>query len=238
MSISYGSERIEFTRQLRSNSINRVLIKVRPDCKVVVNAPAKASNQDVIDAVKKRSRWIYTRLKKFREQSSHITPRRYISGESHYYLGRRYMLKIEKIAARDKQSTKLLRGKIEVFTKNKSKVKESLLDWYKVRAKEVFNHRLDVLLPQALWVSERPQIRIQTMKTQWGSCSPGGRLTLNPCLVKAPRECIDYVILHELCHIAEHNHSDKFYRLMKRVMPNWEKVKDRLDDKANAYLSV
>ena len=76
------------------------------------------------------------------------------------------------------------------------------------------------------------------MKTQWGSCSPGGRLTLNPYLVKAPRECIDYVILHELCHIAEHNHSDKFYRLMKRVMPKWEAVKDRLDKNASIYITM
>ncbi len=63
------------------------------------------------------------------------------------------------------------------------------------------------------------------MQTQWGSCSPNGRITLNPLLVKAPRECIDYVILHELCHIAEHNHSERFYRLLSQVMPKWEKTK-------------
>lgn len=56
-----------------------------------------------------------------------------------------------------------------------------------------------------------------------GQCSPNGRITLNPHLVKAPRECIDYVVLHELCHIAEHNHSERFYRLMGQVMPQWEK---------------
>lgn len=72
---------------------------------------------------------------------------------------------------------------------------------------------------------------------QWGSCSPNGRITLNPHLVKTPRECIDYVILHELCHIAEHNHSERFYRLLKQVMPHWEKVKACLDGMAALVLS-
>lgn len=75
------------------------------------------------------------------------------------------------------------------------------------------------------------------MQTQWGSCSPKGQLTLNPHLVKAPRDCIDYVLLHELCHVAEHNHSEGFYRLMRQVMPQWEKVKERLDGMAYFYLN-
>ncbi|MDY0207556.1 MAG: DUF45 domain-containing protein, partial [Pseudomonas sp.] len=117
------------------------------------------------------------------------------------------------------------------------KAQELLSNWYKGRAKDVFVKRLDVMLEQALWVTERPPIRILTMQTQWGSCSPSGRLTLNPHLVKAPRECIDYVILHELCHIAEHNHSERFYRLMNQVMPQWEKTKKKLDGMANRLLT-
>lgn len=64
-------------------------------------------------------------------------------------------------------------------------------------------------MEQALWVATKPPLRVLTMQTQWGSCSPNGRITLNPHLVKAP-QCIDYVILHELCHIAEHNHIERF----------------------------
>ena len=75
------NERIEFTRSQRSGDVTRVLIKVHPDCRVVANAPINASNQDVIDAVKKRARWIHGKLEKFREQIAHVTPRRYVSGE-------------------------------------------------------------------------------------------------------------------------------------------------------------
>jgi hypothetical protein len=70
------------------------------------------------------------------------------------------------------------------------------------------------------------------MTVQWGSCSPAGRITLNPWLVKAPRECIDYVLLHELSHLLHHNHSPKFYRALDRHMPAWRTVKARLDGMA------
>lgn len=235
--IIYGDERIEFSCVPRSRVCTRILIKVHPDCRVVVYAPPEAPVDDVYDAVKKRARWIHNQLKGFRAQIEHLTPRQYRSGESHYYLGKQYTLKVVESAS-DKQQVKLLRGSIEVSIRNKvePRVRKKLNEWYKERARNVFNKRLNAMLEQTLWVTERPQIRLLSMKTQWGSCSPGGTLTINPHLVKAPRECIDYVILHELCHIAEHNHSARFYRLMNQIMPNWEQVKIRLDSMASKLL--
>lgn len=204
-----------------------------------MSSPEDANNDAVLSAVKKRGRWIYEQLRDFRKQLEFTTPRQYISGESHYYLGKQYLLKVIE-APEQVQGVKLLRGKLEVSVRTKSddKIKELLTDWYKARAKETFAKRLDAMLEQALWVEERPPLRILTMQTQWGSCSPNGRITLNPHLVKAPRECIDYVILHELCHIAEHNHSDRFYRLMNQVMPGWEKTKERLDGLAQLIIEA
>lgn len=234
---TYGDEEIIAARVARSEAVNRILVKVYPDCRVEVMAPESASDQEVIAALIKRRRWIYEQLRDFRKQLEHVSPRQYVSGESHYYLGKQYLLKV--LATPDAvPSVKLLRGKLEVVVRAKdpSYVKQLLSDWYKLRAKEVFTARLGAMLEQALWVTDAPDLRILTMKTQWGSCSPKGRLTLNPHLVKAPRECIDYVLLHELCHLAEHNHSDRFYRLMDKVMPSWEKTKKRLDGMANAIL--
>lgn len=239
MSFRYGDEHIAFERVKRPQTTNKVLIKVYPDCRVVVSAPEDADNEAVLCAVKKRGRWIYEQLRDFRKQLEHTTPRKYISGESHYYLGKQYLLKV--IEAPEKvQGVKLLRGRLEVSVRFKStpKVKELLTDWYKVRAKETFAKRLDAMLEQALWVKERPPLRILNMKTQWGSCSPNGHITLNPHLVKAPRDCIDYVILHELCHIAEHNHSERFYRLMNQVTPHWETTKEHLDEMASFLIEA
>ncbi len=236
--IMYGEERIEFTRVLRRSVRPRVMIKVHPDCRVVVHVPVEAPDDDVYDAVKKRARWIHAQLKQFKAQSEHVAPRRFRSGESHYYLGKQYVLKVIE-APQEKQHVKLLRGQIEVAVRAKAeeRVKALVFTWYRVRAREVFQRRLDAMLEQALWVTDCPHIRLLSMKTQWGSCSPQGTLTLNPHLVKAPRECIDYVILHELCHIAEHNHSAQFYRLMKQVMPKWEQTKEQLDGMACKLLS-
>ncbi|EGR4257534.1 M48 family metallopeptidase [Vibrio cholerae] len=237
MNFHYGDEQIAFERVVRQQASDKVLIKVHPDCRVVVSAPTDADNDAVLNAVKKRGRWIYEQLRDFRKQLEYTSPRKYISGESHYYLGKQYLLKVIE-APNSVQGVKLLRGKLEVSVriKNAEKVRELLTDWYKARAKETFAKRLDAVLEHALWVTERPPLRIQTMQTQWGSCSPNGRITLNPYLVKAPRECVDYVVLHELCHLAEFNHSERFYRLMAQVMPHWEKVKERLDGMANVIL--
>lgn len=239
LSIFYGDDEIAFERLLRPKASGKVLIKVHPDCRVVVSAPEGIGEEAVLTAVKQRRRWIYEQLRDFRKQQEHVTPRRYVSGESYYYLGKQYQLKVNEDPSQI-QAVKLLRGKLEVSIKHRSseKVRELLSDWYKSRAKEVFSRRLDAMLNQALWVTTRPPMRTRTMQTQWGSCSPNGRITLNPQLVKASRECIDYVILHELCHLVEHNHSEKFYRLMSQVMPNWEMIKLHLDGMANFYLNA
>lgn len=238
LSFSYADEQIDFERLPREGVSTRILIKVLPDCRVQISAPISVSDSEVVAAASKRGRWIYQQLREFRSRQEHIRPRQYISGESHYYLGKQYVLKVIEDAAAA-PSVKLLRGKIEVFVREKSaeKIPQLLTDWYKARAREVFARRLDAMLEQALWVSGKPPLRILTMQTQWGSCSPAGRLTLNPHLVKAPRECIDYVILHELCHLAEHNHSERFYRLMSQVMPLWEQTKAQLDGMANVLFA-
>lgn len=236
--VLYGDERLEFTRVIRRSESTRVMIQVNPDCTIVVNAPETASQQEVELAVVKRASWISKQLHKFKHQNAFVLLRTYVSGESHFYLGRRYILKVNTDKGTT-QNVKLLRGKIEVNVKTSSpdKIKALLQDWYKDRAREIFNTRLEVLLQKTPWVSEKPHIRIMRMATQWGSCSPHGQLTLNPHLVKASRECIDYVLLHELCHLAEHNHSDRFYRLMEQTMPKWQDIKTLLDNNANKYIN-
>lgn len=239
LSFYYGHDLITFRITERLGSSSRVLIKVYPDCVVEAKAPSHANQDEIMAAVKKRARWIHKQLTQFELQSAYVRPRQYVSGESHYYLGKQYLLKVV-LAPHDKQQVKLLRGKLEVSVRQiNAETVQNLLDaWYKARAKEIFAKRLLVMLEQAQWVTQMPPWRILTMQTQWGSCSPSGRLTLNPYLVKASRECIDYVILHELCHVAEHNHSAHFYKLMKQVMPGWETVKARLDKRAALFLNI
>ncbi len=233
LSIVYGDEVIDFVVLESSSRSQKILIKVYADCRVVVSTPLNTDDKTIIEAVKQRSRWIYKQLREFREQSKFITPRQYKSGESHFYLGKQYQLKVIQDDTKP-NGVKLLRGRLEVNTLDTDieSIKSHLNEWYRSRAKVIFEVRLRQILEKALWVEAKPDIRLMTMRTQWGNCSPSGLLTLNPHLVKAPTICIDYVILHELCHLAEHNHSDRFYQLLTQVMPDWETIKERLDNMA------
>lgn len=243
-SFVYGDEAVsyEVVRKPHSEGKKRkISIRVHPDCQVIVTAPDDAVNSDIHEAVLKRSKWIWNALIEFRSHQKFVQDKQYVSGEMTFYLGRRYVLKV----LEDKEATasvKMGRGKLLVtlprFGSNKAKLVKGLVqDWYKYRAEIIFQERLNHLLPQATWVTGIPGFRIMKMQKQWGSCSARGSLHLNPHLVKAPKECIDYVVLHELCHIAEHNHSERFWRLLRQVMPHWKEVKSRLDGMAELYLN-
>lgn len=238
LSIVYGDDVIDFELLESSSRSQKILIKVYADCRVVVSTPLNTDDKTIIEAVKQRSRWIYKQLREFREQSKFITPRQYKSGESHFYLGKQYQLKVIHDDTKPK-GVKLLRGRLEVNTLDTDieSIKSHLNEWYRSRAKVIFEVRLRQILEKALWVEAKPDIRLMAMRTQWGNCSPSGLLTLNPHLVKAPAICIDYVILHELCHLVEHNHSERFYQLLSQVMPDWEMVKVRLDNMAARLFS-
>jgi predicted metal-dependent hydrolase len=232
----YGNEIITYSRINSPRHQKKVLIQVFPHAEVVVKADALLSDEEVKTAVKKRTRWIYQKLQACRLKLSTISPRHYISGESHLYLGKRYQLKV---MTASKEIVKLLRGKIEIAVTKKEpeKIKQLLQQWYREKALTVFERRLEILLPKALWISKKPSLRLLKMRKQWGSCSASGSIILNPLLIKASTECIDYVILHELCHIAEHNHSRKFYALMKQVIPHWQETRNILDGLTNILLN-
>ena len=223
----------------------KVIIKVHPDQRVVATVPHDASDDAIQDAMRKRARWIWQSIDEFAKQKDTVLPKRYVSGETQFYLGKRYVLKVI-VDAEQVPNVKLSRGKLNVTIKQEVtkdtddrlvKVKPLIDKWYQYKAKTIFHERLAELLPKATWVTGIPSFRVMAMKKQWGSCSTKGNLMLNPHLVKAPKECIDYVILHELCHIAEHNHSERFWRLLTQVMPNWKEVKAKLDDMAEMYLN-
>lgn len=248
----YKSDKLikENTKPNKLRQPRKIVIKVHPDQRVVATAPTDATDEMIHDAMMKRARWIWQSLQDFAKQKDHVLPKRYVSGETQFYLGRRYVLKVITDAETNdviNSTVKLSRGKLNVIlsqsyagldSDERAAIVKSLIDkWYKNKFKSISRERLEALIYKASWVGNSPSIKLMTMKKQWGSCSTKGNLILNPHLVKAPKECIDYVILHELCHIAEHNHSEHFWRLLTQVMPNWKEVKARLDGMAELYLN-
>lgn len=153
-----------------------------------------------------------------------------LGGETHLYLGRQFRLRV---CSGAKDVVKLSRGYFQVELQqqtNTDVVRKLLMSWYLDKAGIRFAETLKRCWPafETLGHSE-PHIQIRRMKKRWGSLSRNGLLTLNPDLIRAPGECIDYVITHELCHLHSHDHSAEFYRLLERVMPDWEKRKHKLE---------
>jgi predicted metal-dependent hydrolase len=238
--IRYGNEVISFeVRRQRTRSQQRLSIHVEPDGRVLVDAPPDVEVGRLLDGVRQRARWISQQLETIRLRTALPVPREYVSGESMLYLGRRFRLKVV-LDAEAKPLARLRGAFIEVMTSEPGPglVAAALTTWYRQRAREVFAHRMANVAEPLRWVRELPPVRLQFMKLQWGSCSPAGRITLNPWLVRAPREAIDYVLLHELCHLRHHNHSRAFYATLSRHMPDWERIKMKLDDRADEYLRV
>lgn len=235
--ISYGDERIRYQVCHVPGREFKVAIHVHPDGSVQVDAPMSAELVEIKMAVHKRAQWVMGHIEKARELRKHVLPREYVSGESYYYQGRLYQLKIE--AAEGKGAVKLHRGKLMVETNDGSPdlVRKLLWGWYRTRAKDYFSRRIKNITDRIIWFNETPPWRLLTMKKQWGSCSPKGILSINPHLVKAPRECIEYVLIHELCHLQEHNHSPRFYRLLTEQVPEWKSVKAKLDGMSELLLN-
>lgn len=157
-------------------------------------------------------------------------PKQYISGESFVYLGRQYRLKV---LVGPVAPAKLKGGYLEVTVPDKGNIKavrKAVDHWFRLRAQDIFNRHVETCLEIASRHGiSQPVISLRKMRTRWGSCSSNGRVTLNLNLIQVPVHCIDYVIMHELCHLKHHNHSPAFYRLLSRCMPDWKKPKATLD---------
>lgn len=237
-SFTYGDDRIAYDIYFTPDRRQKIAIHVHSDASVQVDAPEGEAFARIHSAVLKRARWVKNHVDQARTQREHALPRRYVSGESHFYLGRRYQLKVLRPNGNG-TTVKLLRGRIcvESTQRDPEAVRQSLSEWYRERAAEAFARRLDTIVEGVDWLKEAPPVRLLTMRKQWGSCSPKGMVFLNPHLVKAPLDCVDYVIAHELCHLKEHNHSPRYYRLLCEIMPGWEPVKAKLDGMAELLLN-
>ena len=226
--IKFGRQIIPFSLEYRKRKT--LEISVYPDMAVKVLAPLNRSYKEIEKKVRKRALWIVEQRYFFSLFLPVQPDKKYVSGESFYYLGRQYRLKV--ISSADEKVI-LKGGIIYVYTKNRKKttqIKNILNKWYRERAQIKFVERLDLCYARVKkYGIGIPTIQIRRMKRRWGSCSQQGAIILNTELIKAPSHCIDYVIMHEICHTKYFNHGKHFYDLLVRAMPDWEKRKKRLE---------
>jgi predicted metal-dependent hydrolase len=227
--LHYGGQRIPFRVEYRRRK--HLAISVLPDLRVEVVAPLGTDLDAILPRVEKRAGWIARQLRFFEQYQPTQPAPSYVSGETHLYLGRQYRLKV---AQGTPESVKLVGRffRAEVRTPHDTlRIRELLDGWYREHARRVFDLRLAWCLESVtpLGLIAPPRIVVRRMAKRWGSCTKAGSVLLNLDLVKAPVHCIDYVIVHELCHLKVLNHGKEFYRLLSRCLPDWESRKKRLE---------
>lgn len=205
-------------------------ISVNPDGEVLVRAPQDISLEDIIERVGRRGGWISRQQAYFEQWRPRTPPRTYEPGETHLVLGRQYRLDVRQGI----QEGVMLEGDRLVLSMHRPSCvntrREILARWYLVRAREVYARRLNVLFRSFAHDGHpRPRIIVRELSQRWGSLTKAGNMVLSRDLIRAPRVCIDYVIVHELCHLVYADHGPHFWALLDRLMPDHAKRKARLE---------
>lgn len=207
-----------------------VAIQVHADGSVVVRAPRRMRDRDVVDFAASRGAWVVHHRERLRQRPPTAPGRTYTPGETHRYLAEEYTLAVEQgprggVRLEGQRIVVTLRGEI-----TPERTRRALDAWSRDHAADLFNERLAICWPRfraqfALSSDAMPAIRVKAMRSRWGSLSPQGAMSLNVHLLAAPLECIDYVIYHELCHLRVRGHGPEFYRALEAIVPDWRRWK-------------
>lgn len=227
-SINYGKKELFF--ELKQSSRKTLSIEVHPDNSIKLIAPQNATFKEIEKVVIKRARWILKQQDYFQQFLPRTPDYEYVSGETHYYLGKGYLLKIR---PGTENKIKLKGGCfcVEYRGVDSSQITKNLLTkWYYEHAEKKFRAISNEVFQRFIEFDiENPIIEIKRMSKRWGSCQKNGKININPEIIKAPIKCIEYVFVHEMCHLVHFNHNKQFYNLLSQKFPNWEKWKSRLE---------
>lgn len=230
--VEYGTKTLTFN--LSYSKRETLEIAVYPDQTVWVTAPIDSPLEKIFEKVRKRGRWIVNQLKYFSRFGRQNIEFEYISGETHRYLGKQYRLKVIQVQGKEAESVKLKQGYFVIQSHQKQNpvhVRQQLDQWYRRKAEAKFTSRLAFCLDlvKKYHIKRPNELKIYQMDKRWGSYTTSGNILLNPDLVKHPTYCIDYVIIHELCHTKHPKHDKAFYHLLGKVLPDWQKRKNKLE---------
>ena len=212
-----------FTIQ-RSNR-KTIALKVTPEGILEVAAPVSATNEDIESIVNKKKFWLYKTVNKIKKKASKSLKKEFISGELFWYLGKRYRLDVS--CDCEHRGLKFLNRKFVLNSEDKTKAEQLFKEFYKQRAKEKLEAQVHKYAKQ-MGVSYQ-ELKFLDMKKRWGSCTNEGNIILNFNLIKAPMYVIDYVIVHELAHLIEYNHSPRFWNIVRTQISDYEEHKKWLD---------
>jgi predicted metal-dependent hydrolase len=237
--LKYGDG--EITYFLTRKKVKNINLNVKADGRIFVSADSSISKEVVDRFITKKSRWITRHVDAFEKTKElFFPPKEYVSGENYNYLGKSYRLKILQA---EKERVELDSGYLKIYVKDKSnleKKKALVTKWYKDQIQSVITKAFAETCKKYENLFAGPySLRIRIMKTRWGTCNTkSSTITLNSNLIFAPEYCIEYVVLHELCHFKFQNHSKKFFELLENQMPDWELRKKILDEEIARFITM
>ncbi len=230
--IQYGNRVIQYNIK-KGNREKTVAIHINPMATVTVYSPCHLDDEKIRMIVRKKARWILEKQEQVGSNKHSNQIKEFVSGESFPYLGKYYRLKVIKTSNETTGKCRLTNGRFLVEINgnhdvevNRMAVKKALMDWYLERAETKIKERVDRFSQQ---IGKWPvSIKIKNQERRWGSCSGNGMIRYNWKIIMAPISVIDYVIVHELCHLIYPHHSTHFWKKVQSVIPDYRRKRDWL----------
>jgi len=230
--IQFGNKRIHY--EIRTGNRKKTVgIRINPTGSITVLSPTFLDKVDLQKILHRRARWIIEKQRQLKKSMDAQSFKQFVSGESFPYLGRYYRLKVLKTLPGDEKTCRLVNGRFLVEgnghlggESGSSSVKRALIEWYVEHAEEKIKERVSQFAPLiGKWPAS---IKIKNQENRWGSCSRGGIIRFNWRIVMAPISVMDYVIVHELCHLIYPHHSLQFWQKVQSIISDYGKRRYRL----------
>jgi len=224
--IEYGTQTIEFEITYRSRKT--IEIGVEPPDVVTVVAPEGIADDVLLKHVKAKAKWIVQKLYEMKEIQSQHLDREYVNGEAFMYLGRNYSLRVVHDQVLKQPVTKLYQGKFIITTPidDQLQLKASMEAWFRQKTLQKVEERIAYY--QKYFDVEPTVVKVKEQKKRWASCTSKRELLFNWRCVMAPSFALDYIVVHEMCHMLHMDHSKDFWSLLNRIMPDYEKRREWL----------
>lgn len=237
--VIFGRKTIRFSVIRSTRRKKTIALSIEPDGKVLVRAPMNTTYSRLTHVVKSKAAWIITKLGSLNDVSQQLK-KEFVSGESFYYLGRHMRLKILKDRNVKETVVRMYRGRLEVIMnmagrngKVPEEIRDAITEWYKIQAARRIYERVEIYADKMGFTV--PSVLTRDQKKRWGSCSTKGVLRFNWRIIMAPMSLVDYVVVHELCHLKYRNHSKSFWRHVGMIMPDYERRREMLGKKGELY---
>lgn len=233
--VTFGATVIPYTLRRSTRRRKTLEVAVDPSDGVIVAAPWTAPQSEVVSVLQRRGAWILHRLEAHRNGHGIDAKREWVTGETVLYLGRNYRLRIVEEERGAEASVRLTGRWLEVYgsAKDQREIAKAVERWYRRVAAERLHARVDFYAPKIL---VRPKkIAIRSQAKRWASCGPDGVLRFNWRIVMAPLSLVDYVVVHELCHLRHRRHDDRFWGCVAAVLPDYATRREALRREGPAY---